>query len=189
MGVFRGGMGTVQPFYDGKRSFDTIQLTLWGYSYDTPYHICITPSACKFYIYKPYHTKAGTYEFTPSAVEQGLVSFAISQLDFDDTVNTAICRKVTEYCDSAGLILETFGCYLRIKSADLNVDNYTTLYVERTPDALYLLRDVLESFIHDYSKQEYKTTEVPPEAILDTFTQKGMQKHISPPILEEWDDF
>ena len=34
-----------------------------------------------------------------------------------------------------------------------------------------------------------KTTEVPPEAILDTFAQKGIQKHISPPILEEWDDF
>ena len=177
LGVFRGGKGKIRPFYNSNFSFDTIQLSLWGYTPEDPYHIIFTPSKCEFYLFD---LLAGVYEFTPSDVEQKLVSFAISQLDFDDTVNTTLCRRVKEYCDSSGTLLETTCCYLRIKSADLNVDYYHTLYVERTPDALIFLIDALESFIHDYSKPAYRTSEVPSEAVLDAFIQKGIEKH---PIL------
>jgi hypothetical protein len=185
LGVFQGGEGKIRPFYNSDFSFDTIQLTLWGYSPETPYHIIFTPSRCEFYLFQPCQIPAGGYEFTPSDVEQKLVSFAVSQLDFDDTVNTTLCRRVKEYCDSSGTLLETTSCYLRIKSADLNVDYYHTLYVDRTPDALIFLIDALESFIHDYSKPAYRTSEVPSEAVLDAFIQKGIEKHPILPIPEE----
>ena len=97
LGVFRGGKGKIRPFYNSNFSFDTIQLSLWGYSPETPYHIIFTPSRCEFYLFRPCQIRAGVYEFTPSDVEQKLVSFAVSQLDFDDTVNTTLCRRVKEY--------------------------------------------------------------------------------------------
>ncbi len=175
MSVFRE-KEKVFAFYDGNAVVDTLRFTnLYQSTNVLQYHFVYTPSVCKFYVYYP-DWLVGTYEFFPNNIEQGLISFAVSQLDFGDTMPEFNSFKR----QPNNVIIEDAFFSLQIKSDRLNVDLVANLYADEVSDAVFFLSDVLDALVYDYCNPENQTKEEPENNVLESFEEKISKKYIPP---------
>lgn len=167
----------IHPFTDANIRIDTLKLTIeYPARFAPKYYFVFTPLGCKFYMYGP-ERLYGTYEFVPDSAERGLISFAASQLGFDDSIPDF---TTFETINSYDVIIEDAFCSLQIKSDVINTDFVTHLYADEVPNTLFFLIHALEAMIYDYCKPSYKTQEKPCENILIDFYAKISQKYYSP---------
>lgn len=179
MNVFREKKN-VFAFYDGNTSIDTLLFTI-SYTGSLIYHFAYTPSLCKIYVYNP-DPLVGTYEFIPTKSEQELISFAVSQLDFGDTIPefNSFEKQPND------VIIESAYFSLLIKSDRIGIDIFAHLYADEIPDAVFFLSDALAALVYDYCNPTYLTTEVIDENVMESFERKISEKYIPPlPLLED----
>lgn len=167
----------LSAFFDGNTSIDTLRFTnIYQFTRVLQYHFVFTPSECKFYVYKP-DQLVGTYEFVPTRTEQELISFAVSQLDFGDTLpEFNSFEKLPN-----NVIIEDAYFSLLIKSDRINVDLVAHLYADQVPDAVYFLSDALDALVYDYCNPKHQTMEPIDKDVMESFDEKIYEKYIPPP--------
>lgn len=175
MTVFRNKKN-IFAFYNGETRVDTLQFTNAYQSTNVvQYHIVFTPSVCKFYVYAPTRL-VGSYEFIPTQTEQDLISFAVSQLNFGDTLPEF--NSFEKQPDD--VIIEDAFFSLIIKSDRLNVNLVANMYADQVPDAAFFLFDALDALVYDYCNPIHLTKEKPNEKVLESFEEKIFEKYIPP---------
>ena len=160
-------------FYDVDSSVDTVRLFYGAYGFD--YVFTYTPSLCTFH-WIGVKNPNGTYKFKPNACERGLVSFAVSQLDFMDPLPESVEESCAREKGCVSVIMESPQCVLQIKSKEKNIDHDFLLLTDRLPKSLFFLVDALESMMHDYSKPRYCTADEPDENEFERFRLGLMQQ-------------
>lgn len=171
MNVFREKKD-VFAFYDGNTNIDTLLFTV-TYGCQSTYHFTFTPSLCKFYVYNPIQL-VGTYEFTPTKTEQELISFAVSQLDFGDSIPDFNSFKK----QPDNVIIEDAFFSLLVKSDRINIDIFAHLYADEIPDEVFFLSDALDALVHDYCNIAYRIIEDLDDNVMELFDRKILEKYI-----------
>jgi len=177
MGIFQQQNNT-HDFYDGNISVDTVHLFCCAYG--LRYLIIYTPSQCTFHWIGKANPN-GTYKFRPNACERGLVSFAVSRLDFRDTFPESVEERYErEIGYDAGLAVESPECVLQIKSKEKNISCIFRLTLDRLPESLFFLIDALGAMIHDYSKPKYCIADEPDMSVFERFDKILIDKYAPP---------
>lgn len=171
MNVFREKKD-VFAFYDGNTNIDTLLFTV-TYGCQSTYHFTFTPSLCKFYVYNPIQL-VGTYEFIPTQTEQELISFAVSQLDFGDSIPDFNSFKK----QPDNVIIEDAFFSLLVKSDRINIDIFAHLYADEIPDEVLFLSDALDALVHDYCNIAYRIIEDLDDNVMELFDRKILEKYI-----------
>ena len=167
----------VFAYYDGNTYIDTLRFI----NFDVQLHYLVyTPSWCKSYVFNP-ESVEGTYEFVPTKAEQELINFAVSQLDFGDTMPEFELLKKRPH----NIIIESAYFALQIKSDKLNTDIVSDLYAEEVTDDIYLLIDALNTLVYDHYNEKYKTAEVPDEKVMEPADEIISKKYGPPPPPED----
>lgn len=170
MNVFREKKD-VFAFYDGNTNIDTLLLTV-TYGCQSTYHLTFTPSLCKFYVYNPIQL-VGAYEFIPTQTEQELISFAVSHLDFGDSIPKFNSFKK----QPADVIIEDAFLSLLIKSDRVNIDIFAHLYADEIPNTVLFLSDALDALVYDYCNPAYRIIEGPDDNVMELFDRKIFEKY------------
>jgi hypothetical protein len=131
-------------------------------------------------VFNPESVK-GTYEFVPTKAEQELINFAVSQLDFGDTMPDFNLQKERPH----NIIIESAYFALQIKSDKLKTDIVSDLYAEEVTDDIYLLIDALNTLVYDHYNEKYKTAEVPDKKVMEPADEIISKKYGPPPPPED----
>lgn len=162
----------VFAFYDGNTNIDTLSFTI-TYGCQLTYHFTFTPSLCKFYVYNPIQL-LGSYEFIPTKTEQELISSAVSQLDFGDSIPEFNSFKK----QPDDILIEDAFFSLLIKSDGINIDIFAHLYADEIPNTVFFLSDALEALVFDYCNPEYRIIEDPDDNVMELFDRKILEKYL-----------
>ena len=168
-------------FYNGNISVDTVHLYYGANGFQ--YLFTYTPSLCTFH-WIGRENPNGTYTFKPNACERGLVSFAVSRLDFRDTLPESVEERYARENEFDGVVMESPECVLQIKTEGENINRDFYLLSDRLPISLFFLIDALEAMIRDYSKPEYRTAEEPDMREIDRFNKILIDKYAPLPSFE-----
>ena len=166
----------VFAFCDGNTCIDTLRYINFD---KLLFYIVYTPSLCKFYMYP--ESLLGTYEFIPTRTEQDLISFAVSQLDFGDTLPEFILRKEMPH----NCIIESSYFSLHIKSDKKNTNIVSDLYAMEVTEEVHFLISALKALVIDHWNKEHKKDEVPDEKVLRPDDEIISKKYGPPPPPED----
>jgi len=173
----------VFAFHDDENTnVDTLRFTnVYQSTNVLQYYFVYTQASCKFYVKVPSQL-VGTYEFIPTRAEEELISFAVSQLDFGDTMPEFNSFKK----QPDNVVIEDAYFSLLVKSNRLNIDLVAHLYADEVPDEVFFLSDALDAIVYDHCNPIYLTKDKLDKTVMETFERKINEKYIPPlPFFED----